>query len=148
MCSFVRITLLAAGAKSIPRGRPIALSGVLVVASRPVETGTPDGVGRFNHFQGGSISWTPRTGANEVHGLIRAKWESMGWERSRLGYPTSDERPGPKTTAGSACLKGGILWTPEGGAVVQQRIDEIRKGPDTWSAGVSADHGAPMQGGT
>jgi len=26
------------------------------------ETATPDGVGRFNHFQGGSIYWTPRTG--------------------------------------------------------------------------------------
>jgi len=46
------------------------------------ETGTPDGIGRFNHFQGGSIYWTPATGAHEVHGAIRDKWASLGWERS------------------------------------------------------------------
>ncbi|MDY7232691.1 N-acetylmuramoyl-L-alanine amidase [Hyalangium rubrum] len=55
------------------------------------ETTTPDGVGRFNHFQNGSIYWTPTTGAHEVHGPIRAKWESLGWERSALGYPVRDE---------------------------------------------------------
>lgn len=55
------------------------------------ETVTPDGVGRFNHFQKGSIYWTPTTGAHEVHGLIRAKWESLGWETGALGYPVSDE---------------------------------------------------------
>src|SRR5919199_153072 len=59
------------------------------------ETGTPDGVGRFNHFAGGSIYWTPETGAHEVHGAIRDKWANMGWERSELGYPTSDEHDIP-----------------------------------------------------
>ena len=38
------------------------------------ETATPDGVGRYNHFQGGSIYWTPATGAHEVHGAIRGQW--------------------------------------------------------------------------
>ncbi|MGH3434922.1 MAG: hypothetical protein ACRDRN_00480 [Sciscionella sp.] len=58
------------------------------------ERGTPDGIGRYNHFTGGdgaSIYWTPSTGAWSVHGAIRDKWASMGWETSRLGYPTSDE---------------------------------------------------------
>src|SRR5439155_1236641 len=55
------------------------------------ETGTPDGVGRYNHFQYGSIYWTPQTGAHEIHGAIRNEWASMGWERSVLGYPTTDE---------------------------------------------------------
>lgn len=55
------------------------------------ESTTPDGIGRYNHFQGGSIYWTPATGAHEVHGAIRNKWASLGWERSALGYPTSDE---------------------------------------------------------
>ena len=55
------------------------------------ETGTPDGVGRFNHFSNnGSIYWTPTTGAHEVHGLIRSRWASLGWERGCLGYPISD----------------------------------------------------------
>ncbi len=56
------------------------------------ESGTPDGVGRFNHFQAGSIYWTPSTGAHEVHGLIREFWAAHGWERNvALGYPISDE---------------------------------------------------------
>jgi hypothetical protein len=56
------------------------------------ETGTPDGIGRFNHFQSGSIYWTPGTYAQEVHGLIRDRWSSLGWERNpQLGYPITDE---------------------------------------------------------
>ena len=39
----------------------------------------------------GSIYWTPSTGAWSIHGAIRAKWASLGWERSCLGYPVSDE---------------------------------------------------------
>jgi LGFP repeat/PKD domain len=56
------------------------------------ETGTPDGVGRYNDFSRGfSIYWTPSTGTHEVHGGIRTKWRSLGAERSFLGYPTTDE---------------------------------------------------------
>lgn len=56
------------------------------------ETTTPDTIGRFNHFSGnGSIYWTPKTGPMEVRGGIRHSWASQGWERSRYGYPTSDE---------------------------------------------------------
>jgi uncharacterized protein with LGFP repeats len=55
------------------------------------ESGTPDGIGRYNHFQGGSIYWTWQTGAHEVHGEIGYQWASMGWERNPLGYPISDE---------------------------------------------------------
>ncbi len=55
------------------------------------EKGTPDKVGRYNHFSGSaSIYWTPRTLAHPVTGAIRSKWASLGWETSRLGYPTSD----------------------------------------------------------
>ncbi|HEY5924294.1 MAG TPA: hypothetical protein VIV11_21605 [Kofleriaceae bacterium] len=55
------------------------------------ETGTPDGVGRYNVFQGGSLYWSPATGAHEVHGVIRDKYAELGWETGQLGYPTSDE---------------------------------------------------------
>jgi uncharacterized protein with LGFP repeats len=79
------------------------------------ETGTPDGVGRFNHFEGGSIYWTPGTGAREVHGAIRDLWQSRGWERSWLGYPTSDEHD---MSGGRVSLfqRGKIEWSPSGGA--------------------------------
>lgn len=55
------------------------------------ETGTPDGIGRFNHFEkGGSIYWTPAGGAFEIHGPLRDEWERRGWETGPLGYPVSD----------------------------------------------------------
>ncbi|WP_427133829.1 choice-of-anchor D domain-containing protein [Pseudarthrobacter sp. S9] len=87
------------------------------------ETGTADGVGRFNHFSGsggGSIYWTPKTGAHEVRGLIRAKWAALGWETGKLGYPVTDETG----TAGgvgrfndfSGSGGGSIYWTPTTGA--------------------------------
>jgi LGFP repeat len=47
----------------------------------------PDGAGYYIHYGGGSIYWSPSTGAHEIHGAIREKWKSMGWERSLLGYP-------------------------------------------------------------
>ena len=83
------------------------------------ESTTPDGIGRYNHFQGGSIYWTPSTGAHEVHGAIRGKWASLGWERSFLGYPTSDELT---TEDGigrySEFQHGSIYWSPATGALV------------------------------
>jgi uncharacterized protein with LGFP repeats len=60
------------------------------------ETACPDTVGRFNHFSnGGSIYWTPSTGAHEVRGSIRSKWEQLGWEAGICGYPTTDETATP-----------------------------------------------------
>ena len=88
------------------------------------ELGCPDGRGRFNHFEGGSIYWTPERGAWEVHGDIRGMWSSMGWETSWLGYPVSDEFDIPGGRA-SQFEHGRIDWTPSGGAVVRKttRID-------------------------
>jgi hypothetical protein len=82
------------------------------------ETGAPDGIGRFNHFQGGSVYWTAGTGAHEVHGQIRDRWSSLGWEHSYLGYPTADESD----------------WTnPVNG--VQGRISSFQFGRIGWTAG-------------
>ena len=81
------------------------------------ETGCPDNVGRFNHFQNGSIYWTPQTGAFSIHGDIRAKWASLGWERSPLGYPVSDEHD-EAGGRGNEFQHGRILWQPGKGAWV------------------------------
>ncbi len=55
------------------------------------ETSCPDGVGRYNHFDRGSIYWTPTTGAHEVIGSIRDTWQAQGWETGKWGYPISNE---------------------------------------------------------
>jgi hypothetical protein len=58
------------------------------------ENTCPDGVGKYNHFNKGcSIYWTPTTGAHQVGGSIRVKWEALGWEGGICGYPLTDESP-------------------------------------------------------
>jgi hypothetical protein len=93
-------------------------SGFLGQATTPV-TICPDKQGYFRHFKGGSIYWHYRTGAHEVHGAIRAKWSSLGWERSFLGYPTTDETTGrdPESKGRFNHFQGGsIYWHPSTGA--------------------------------
>ena len=79
------------------------------------ESTCPDGRGKFNHFEKGSIYWTPETGAHEVHGLIRQRWAKLGWERSSLGYPISDEKDMPGGRV-SHFQGGRIEWTKQKGA--------------------------------
>ncbi|SMD23506.1 AbfB domain-containing protein [Kibdelosporangium aridum] len=58
------------------------------------QTTAPDGVGQYVHYNPErmlSIYWSPTTGSHWVLGAIRDKWASLGWEKSALGYPTSDE---------------------------------------------------------
>ena len=82
------------------------------------ETKTPDGVGRFNHFQNGSIYWTPTTNARAVHKQIRDEWARRGWEKGALGYPTSDTTGTPDTTLSNTFQKGSITWSPTSGYTV------------------------------
>lgn len=95
------------------------------------ETSTSDGVGRFSHFEHGSISWHPATGAHAIAGAIYDCWNGLGAET--FGYPVSDEdvlsvrigrsqqfvQLGPTATvfgpAGSGA-ENSIYWSPETGA--------------------------------
>jgi len=81
------------------------------------ETPAPDLAGRFNHFQGGSIYWSPWTGDHEVHGAIRDLWASLGWETGFLGYPTTDEtRVYDGVGRFSRFADGSVRWSPATGA--------------------------------
>ena len=108
------------------RGKYLALGWERSFLGYPLtnENTTPDGIGRYNHFQGGSIYWSPGTGAWEVHGLIRAHWASLGWERSALGYPISDELV---VFGGAGRIshfqRGSIYWSATAGArVLRERV--------------------------
>ncbi len=84
------------------------------------ETVAPDGRGRYSQFETGAVYWTPQTGAHEVHGLIKTRWAALGWERSYLGYPTSDEF----AIAGgrrSNFERGYIIWNAASGVVTDRR---------------------------
>lgn len=101
-----------------------ALGGVQSFLGRALtdELGTPDGNGRYNHFEGGSIYWTPKTGAWSVRGVIRNQWATLGWERSKLGYPISDEEP-RKGGGRQSRFQGGVVnWTRARGAWVQYAL--------------------------
>ncbi|TMM10982.1 MAG: hypothetical protein E6G01_17750, partial [Actinobacteria bacterium] len=63
----------------------------------------------------GSVYWTPGTGAWSIHGAIRARWASMGWERSCLGYPVSDEFA-ISIGRQSNLQRGAITWNASTGA--------------------------------
>ena len=108
-----RLVPSAIGDKYWSLGGPYGFEGYATTPERVA----PDGVGHYQYFQGGSIYWSPATGAHEVHGAILGKWASLGWERSYLGYPTSDEyafNGGRRSN-----FQGGyIFWTPTGGAQV------------------------------
>lgn len=89
-----------------------------------IEGGAGDGY--YRHFQLGSIFWTPTGGAHEVHGAIRDKYASFGWERSYLGYPETDElsthTPGGEVRY-SNFRGGSINWSPSRGAYLDLLID-------------------------
>jgi LGFP repeat/Glycosyl hydrolase family 26 len=81
------------------------------------ETSAPDRVGRYNAFQGGSIYWSPASGAHEVHGAIRESWAAMGYERSSLGYPVTSESTAPDQVGRYNVFQGGaVYWSPGTGA--------------------------------
>jgi uncharacterized protein with LGFP repeats len=64
-------------------------TGVLRYPTTDVTT-TPDGRGRFAHFQGGSVYWSQATGAHVVRSAVLGAWAATGWEQGWLGYPTGD----------------------------------------------------------
>lgn len=70
-------------------GRYNALGGPASWLGFPTtgELTTPDGVGRYVHFQNGSIYWTPELGAVEVPRDMFDLWGTRDYERGDLGYP-------------------------------------------------------------
>ena len=96
------------------------------------ETSTPDTVGRFSHFQGGSVYWTPETGAQAVHIHVRDKWEALGWERGNLGYPITDTigiKPGislPSADLSNDFQGGTVTWSQALGARVGIPVTKLQ----------------------
>ncbi len=79
------------------------------------ETPTPYRFGAFNHFAGGSIYWSPATGARLVIGAIRERWAAQGWENGTLGFPVTDEYR-VDGGARSDFSGGSITWDARTGA--------------------------------
>jgi subtilisin family serine protease len=110
------------------RDRYVALGGPCGFLGQPLtgELSTPGNVGRYNVFQGGSIYWSPASGAWEVHGGIRDQWGAVGWEGGPVGFPITNEMALPGG-AFNAFQRGSIYWSPATGA--HALWGDIRK---TW----------------
>ncbi|NAZ75603.1 hypothetical protein GTQ99_09245 [Kineococcus sp. T13] len=81
------------------------------------DTSTPNGRGYYTHFQGGSIYWSPATGAHDVRGAIRDKWASTGWENGHLGFSRTGDTRTPNGSGYYNHFQGGsIYWSPATGA--------------------------------
>ncbi|MBI5352666.1 MAG: hypothetical protein HZB50_08535 [Chloroflexi bacterium] len=101
------------------REKWLSMGGVTGALGFPLtdETTTPDGIGRYNHFEKGSIYWSPKTGAHEIHGAILVEWASIGWEQSVLGYPLTDETITPDGIGRYNQFQNGVIyWSPNTGA--------------------------------
>lgn len=108
------------------------------------ETPTPGNSGRYNHFERGSIYWTYTTGAHEIHGAIRDKWASIGWEKSWLGFPISDEKDFTEGGRFSQFQNGVVYWWPDIGAIEIGNVSLQYKGlycfgETDWDRGTDSD---------
>ncbi|WP_256213966.1 GH25 family lysozyme [Arthrobacter sp. ov118] len=65
--------------------------------------------GCYQGFQGGTIHWSPGTGAHATWGGIRAAWGALGYENGRLGYPTINEICGLVNGGCYQGFKGGTI---------------------------------------
>ncbi|MGD9428723.1 LGFP repeat-containing protein, partial [Arthrobacter russicus] len=74
--------------------------------------------GCYQDFQGGSILWSPTTGAQpSTPGAIRTTWAQTGYHGGPLGYPTNAETCGLKDNGCYQTFQNGAInWTPNTGA--------------------------------
>ena len=74
--------------------------------------------GCYQTFQGGTIHWSPASGAFATSGSIRATWASLSYEKGKLGYPTGKETCGLINGGCYQTFQGGTIhWSPGTGAV-------------------------------
>jgi len=85
------------------------------------ETGGLRNGGAYQSFEGGSIHWSPATGAKFTTGAIRNVWAGTGWENGSLGYPTTNEVGGLKDGGVTQSFQyGTIVYSPATGAVISK----------------------------
>jgi uncharacterized protein with LGFP repeats len=75
--------------------------------------GLRDG-GCFQHFQRGSVYWSPATGARLVDPATRGPWAASGWEGGALGYPVTDQTCGLPAGGCFVHFQGGSVYTSPG----------------------------------
>ncbi|WP_100497668.1 hypothetical protein [Geodermatophilus chilensis] len=81
------------------------------------DAAAPNG-GYLTTFRGGTVYWSPATGARVMRGAILERYVAAGGP-AELGYPTTDDGPAPGDRGAKAALEGGaVYWSPTTGAHV------------------------------
>lgn len=72
--------------------------------------------GVYQNYQGGTLYWTPSTGAQPVSGSFLQLYGSLGYENGFLGYPVGGENP-IRSGGVYQLFQGGVAyWSPASGA--------------------------------
>ncbi|WP_409331208.1 hypothetical protein [Trujillonella humicola] len=94
------------------------------------------GGGCYQIFQGGTVHWSPASGAHVTWGAIHQRWAAQGWETGRLGYPTSGEHCGLRGGGCFQTFQGGIVhWSPATGAQISWGAIYQRWAASGWETG-------------
>ncbi|MGW0250752.1 alpha/beta hydrolase-fold protein [Nocardia goodfellowii] len=113
------------------------------------ERGLPDGRGRVQDFERGSLYWTPQTGAQMVRGAILSEWARQGFERGPAGYPVAPEEKTPIRDGAVQAFEGGpIYYSPKTGVfrVQGQILDKYKQmGYENGWLGFPASEEQPLK---
>ncbi|WP_461167828.1 alpha/beta hydrolase-fold protein [Tsukamurella serpentis] len=114
------------------------------------ERSLPGDKGRFQQFQRGTVYWSPQTGAHAAVGAIGAKYAALGYERSPLGLPVSDEIA-VKGGAFQRFQGGHLYWTPKTPATLVSNgpiaAEWAKQGYEGGRLGFPVADPAPIPGG-
>ena len=107
------------------------LGGTRSVVGAPTAAEQPIPAGWTRTFVAGRMYWSPGSGAHETHGLILARYLTVGADRSVIGLPVTDEFTPPATAArASRFQRGLVLWSARTGAhevhgLILARYDQL-----------------------
>jgi uncharacterized protein with LGFP repeats len=94
----------------VPRWRALGFEAGVLGYPTSDPAPTADTVGLYEHFQKGTLFWSPTTGVHEVRGAIQDRYAGLSWERGTLGYPTSDEHTVSPGVMQTDFQHGSISW--------------------------------------
>ncbi|MGY1665004.1 LGFP repeat-containing protein [Geodermatophilus sp. SYSU D00696] len=110
-------------------------SGSLGYPTMDTVCGQRDG-GCAQHFQGGSVYWSPATGARATSGAVRSAWAARGWQDGVLGYPVTDLVCGLRQGGCAQHFQGGSLyWTAPTGAQLTAGVVRQTWADSGWQDG-------------
>jgi uncharacterized protein with LGFP repeats len=104
------------------------------------ELNTHDNRGRYQTFEGGSMVWSPTTGAHAVHGQVLARYGALGG--SAYGYPTNEVNKTPDGRGRyqhyldlASNSTRSIYWSPSTGAHEVYGLIRRRWSDTGWERG-------------